>query len=210
MDTLNWGKKFEEAGALWRMNYDNLRGAHAELTSDKHSDGYCNCAKIVENPALVAAVAQALIEKLTPSFEGTPPDYVVGPAYGAITFAHEVAKQLGTKFAFTEIEYVDGKKTQVLKRFDIKAGQTALIIEDVKTTGGSAQSTISVLAEKGVTILPEVGLLLNWSGEATLGNYKAVALVDAKMNVWEPADCPLCKQGSKAVRPKGSWDTLAR
>lgn len=208
MTEQDWVKKFEDIGALWRMNYD-ASGAHAKLTSGKHSDGYINCAKIVEDPQLLAEVVAAMIEKLKPKSNGELPDFVVGPAYGAITIAHEVARQLGTKFGFTEVEYTNEGKMQVMKRFDIPAGAKVLIIEDVKMTGGSAQKTIKVLEEAGIEVLPFVGFINSWN-EPELGGREVVALISGTMNVWEPEDCPLCKEGGEAVRPKANWDQLAR
>lgn len=206
---LDWAQKLEDAGALWRMNYE-AEGAHALLTSGKHSDAYANCAKIVEDPALVAEIADGIIERLqdTPGYE--KPEYVVGPAYGAITFAHEVARQLGVKFGFTEIEYTDEGKQQVLKRFDIPEGAKTLVIEDVTTTGGSAMKTIQVLKDAGADVLPMIGYILNWSGKEEIDGYKLVPLINAQMMVYEPEACTLCKEGREAVRPKSHWSELAR
>lgn len=206
---LDWGKKFEEAGALWRMNYD-AEGAHAKLTSGKHSDAFINCSKIVEDPVLVAEAAEGIIEKLqdTPGYEN--PEWVVGPAYGAITFAYEVARQLGVKFGFTEVEYTDEGKMQVLKRFDIAPGAKTLVIEDVVTTGGSAMKTVNVLKEKGVDVLPMVGFIMNWTGKDEIDGNTLVPLINAQMMVYEPESCTLCKEGREAVRPKANWDKLAR
>ncbi len=209
MEQTNWTQVLADAGVLWRMNYE-AEGAHAELTSGKHSDGYCNCAKIVEDPELVAKVAAGIIAKLQSVLGDVKPDWVVGPAYGAITFAHEVAKQLGTKFGFTEIEYTDTGKMQVLKRFDIPENAKVLVIEDVVTTGGSALKTVTTLTDIGVTVLPYVGIILNWSGQTNIGEYTLVPLIDAKMNVYEPVECPLCAKGAPAVRPKSHWHELAR
>ncbi|MFT5037030.1 MAG: orotate phosphoribosyltransferase [Candidatus Azotimanducaceae bacterium] len=207
---MDWGKKLEELGVLWRMNYDNPSGAHALFTSGMHADGYCNCAKIVVDPAFTSQVAAAMIEKVVPKLNGVTPDFVIGPAYGAVTFAHEVAKQLGVKFAFTEIDYTDEGKMQALKRFDIPEGAKVLVIEDMKSTGGSAIKTISVLEEAGIEVLPVVGLVGNWSGDETIGDKEVVSLFSEKLNIWEADECPLCKNGSEAVRPKGNWDKLAR
>lgn len=207
---IDWGKKLEDCGALWRMNYENKDGAHAELTSGKHSDGYCNCAKIVMNPKLVEEIAAGIIEKLEKESGYMKPDFVVGPAYGAITFAHEVARQLGTNFGFTEVEYTDEGKMQVLKRFDIPEEAKVLVIEDVTTTGGSILKTINALERSGVKSLPTVGLILNWSGKTEIEGYKIVSLLEAKMNVYEPDACELCSAGREAVRPKANWAKLAR
>lgn len=209
MNTTDWSKKIEDAGALWRMNYD-AEGAHALLTSGKHSDGYFNGAKVVTKPRLVAAVADGIIENLQAQPDFEMPDYVVGPAYGAITFAHEVARQLDVKFGFTEVKETDEEKMQVLKRFDIPAAAKVLVIEDVTTTGGSALKTINALKEAGCSVLPMIGLILNWSGKKEIDGYKIVPLIDAQMMVYEPKECSLCKEGREAVRPKSHWNELAR
>lgn len=208
MTEAEWKKKFEDIGALWIFNSEG-EGAHALLTSGQHSNGYMNCAKIVEDPDLVSQVAAALIEKITPKLQNATPDYVVGPAYGAITFAHEVARQLKTKFAFTEVEYTDEGKMQVLKRFDIPEGASVLVIEDIKTTGGSALKTIGVLEAAGVSVLPFVGFVLNRT-EPMLGDREVISLIDVPMSNWSAEDCELCKKGGEAVRPKSNWDKLAR
>ncbi len=206
---INWSEKLASAEALWRLNAE-AAGAHAELTSGKHSDGYMNCAKIVRDPQLVAEVAAGIIANLEKESAYQKPDWVVGPAYGAVTFAHEVARQLDTKFGFTEVEYTDEGKMQVLKRFDIGSNETVLVIEDITTTGGSALKTINVLKEQGITVLPLVGLILNWSGQSEIEGNKIVSLIEAKMNVYDPDECPLCKEGREAVRPKANWEKLAR
>ena len=209
MSNTDWGKKFEEAGALWRMNYDNEEGGHALLTSGKHSDAYSNGAKIVQNPQMVEAVIADLLEKIKQHEAYQKPDWVVGPAYGAVTYAHEAARQLDTKYAFTEIEYTDEGKMQVLKRFDIAEGDVVLVIEDLKTTGGSAQKTIDVVEAVGANVLPMVGFITNWT-EPKIGERDVISLIEPTMNIWESDECPLCEKGSEAVRPKYDWDKLAR
>ncbi len=209
MQNNDWGTRLETEGVLWRMNHV-ATGAHAELTSGKHSDGYCNCAKIAVDPALTTEVATAMIGKLLPALGDERPDFVIGPAYGAITFAYEIARQLGVQFGFTEIEYTEAGKMQVLKRFEIPAGAKVLVVEDIKSTGGSANKTIEALEAAGISVLPVVGLIGNWSGEATVGNKQAIALFEGTMNIYDPESCPLCAAGGKAVRPKSHWDELAR
>lgn len=210
MEQSEWKKAFAEAGAFWQMNYENMAGAHAELTSGKHSDGYINCSKLVTDPKLVEKIAAGIIEKLKAKPDFKQPDWVVGPAYGAIGYAYEVARQLGSKFGFTEVKYTDEGKMQVLSRFDITPTETVLVIEDVTTTGGSALKTVRVVEETGCTVLPMIGLIMNWSGMDEIDGYKIVSLVSGQMRVYSPEACELCKQGSHAVRPKGNWSALSR
>ena len=209
MTEQDWIQKFEEIEALWRMNYD-ADGAIALLTSGNLSDGFMNCTKIMARPELVSEVAAGIIEKLK-NIEGyETPDWVVGPAYGAIAFGFEVARQLNAKFAFTEIEYTDEGKMQVLKRFDIPSDAKVLVIEDITTTGGSALKTINVLKEQNIDVLPVVGLVLNRSGKSEIEGYTLTALVDFEMNVWTPEELPESLKDRETVRPKADWDKLAR
>ena len=95
-----------------------------------------------------------------------------------------------------------------LKRFDILPGSNALVVEDVFTTGETTRQTITALEEKGIVIWPIIGVLVNRSGENCLNGRQVVALIDRPMPIWSAEDCPLCKQGSEAIRPKANWTQL--
>ena len=133
------------------------------------------------------------------------PDWVIGPAFGAITLGHEIAHGLNKKFAFTEPVQIKGKKMQVLKRFEIEAGEKVLVVEDAISTGGSILKTIEVLENIGVEIIPCVASVVNWSGRDKLGNRDIISLFSAQPKRWTPESCPLCKGGSEALRPKANW-----
>jgi orotate phosphoribosyltransferase len=203
--TTDWRALLEEHAVFWK--HAGGDHPHAFLTSGKHSDGYCNSAQFVSKPELVAEVAAGIIARVQPLLTAKP-DYVVGPAMGAVTIGHEVARQMGTRFAFTEPVHTEEGKMQVLSRFTIPKGATALIVEDAITTGGSAQKTIDELLKHGVDVLPFVCVIIDWSENAAFKDYKIVSLISSKMNVWEAEECLLCKQGSKAVRPKANWSEL--
>ena len=132
---IDWIKKFKDIGMLWLHDKD-FNKVHALLTSGKHSDGYNNGAKLVENPRILEEVVAAMIDNSKEYLNGEIPDVIMGPAMGAITIGHEWARQLGTKFAFTEPVHTDEGKMQKLKRFDIPKGSKVLIVEDMVTTGG--------------------------------------------------------------------------
>lgn len=210
MAVSDWEGKLRRVGAFWRHDGDPNK-PHALLTSGKHSDGYYNGAKLVENPGILAEVIAGMTEKIEPYFKGEKPTYIMGPAMGAITLGHEMARQLGTKFAYTEIAYTDEGKMQVLKRFDIPEDVRVMIVEDAVSTGGSIKKTIDVLEERGVQVLPYIPIIIDWSGGAASaleGKQEIIPLLSIPMNIWEPDECELCKQGSQALRPKANWDRL--
>ncbi len=205
MTQTNWGDKLKEMGILWQHGGDCSK-PHALWTSGLHADTFNNGSKLLEDPNMLAEVAGGMIEAMQDLMKDNKPDWVVGPAMGAVTIGHEVARQLGTKFAFTEPVQVDGEKMQVLKRFDIPKGATALVVEDAISTGGSMVKTIDVLESVGVEVLPYVGTIVNWSGSDKLGERKIVALFAGTPRKWQPEECELCKCGSEALRPKANWD----
>jgi orotate phosphoribosyltransferase len=132
---------------------------------------------------------------------------VIGSAFGAITLAYGVAEQLGARAGFTEKDG-DGMK---LSRFEIAAGEKVLVVEDTISTGGSTLKTIEALHKAGVKdgdILPYIICLVNRSGSDELAGRKLRALITTTIHTWQPNECPLCKAGSQAVRPKSHWKEL--
>ncbi len=206
----NWGDRLKEMGILWQHDGD-CQKPHALWTSGRHANTFNNGSKLVEEPTLLAEVAEGIIEKITSHSEYQKPNWVLGPAFGAVTLGHEIAKQLKTKFAFTEPVQTEKGKEQVLKRFEIGAGETVLVVEDAISTGGSMLKSIAVLEELGAEVLPYVASIVNWSGKDNLEGRKIFALFSDKPKSWESAEeCPLCQCGSDALRPKANWDKFVK
>ncbi|NDK08327.1 hypothetical protein EOM39_03695 [Candidatus Gracilibacteria bacterium] len=202
---INWGDKLKEMGILWQFDGDYTK-PHALWTSGMHGDTFNNGSKLVENPRLLSEIVSGIIVDLEPLIKKEKPDWIIGPAFGAITLGHELARQLGTKFAFTEPVQTPEGKMQVLKRFDIKKGDRVLVVEDAISTGGSIVKTIAILEGLGAEVLPFVATIVNWSGNEYLGTKKIFSLYSGIPKKWEQDDCELCKKGSIALRPKANWD----
>lgn len=203
--TTNWKKTFEDYGAIWIHN-GSPDQPHALLTSGLHSDGFVNCTFVTQHPkVLQSAVSEGLKDLLSE----TNAEWVIGSAFGAITLAHAIAYHLGARSGFTE---KDGELMK-LSRFEISSGDRVLVVEDTITTGGSTKKTIEGVKAAGVDdsrILPYIVSLVNRSGKDDLDGRKIRALLTLDIHAWTPADCPLCKIGSQAVRPKGNWQVLTR
>lgn len=107
-------------------------------------------------------------------------------------------------------ERTDGAKSMVFTDEDlgILPGQTVLLCEDVLTTGGSVDLTATAVTNAGGIVLPFLLVLVNRSGLTEAGGKKIVALIDRPMPMWTPEECPLCKEGSEAIRPKDNWAAL--
>lgn len=190
---------------LW-CHDGNMKRPHALLTSGKHSDGFFDAGRLFfDHPRLARELVSDFVEtKVQPAFQGRLAiGCIIGPAFGAITFARDVADALDTKFCFTVPKGEGSEKTFALeKRFSI-AGQVVLPVEDVITTAGSIRKTIEV-AESAGAIVPEAILAIcNRSGLQEVGGRQIIAMFDIPMKTWDGiADCPCCKEGSRAIRPK--------
>lgn len=118
---------------------DAMLEGHFVLSSGLHSNRYFQCAKVLQFPEHAKGLGKALAEK----FATENITCVVGPAMGGIIIAHETASSLGVRCLFTE--RVQGK--MALRRgFAVEAEDRVLVVEDVITTGGSAQEVIELLS----------------------------------------------------------------
>ena len=91
--------------------------------------------------------------------------------------------------------------TMTLRRgFTLKPDQHVLVVEDVWTTGGSTEETIHVVQEAGGRVVA-AGALIDRGGGAIEFPVESNALIQMKIDSYEPEDCPLCRQGSVAVKP---------
>ncbi len=206
---IDWGEKLKKMGILWQHDC-NPATPHALWTSGRHADTFNNGSKLVENPNIMVQVAEGLIDKMKNDLSINKPDWIVGPAFGAVTIAYEIAKQLEIKFAFTEPVQIGANKEQVLRRFDIKEGEKVLVVEDAISTGDSILKTIKTLEDKGVSVLPFVASIVNWSESNKLGKRKINSLFSASIKSWTKNECELCKMGSKVFRPKANWSKFKK
>ncbi|MBM3307044.1 MAG: orotate phosphoribosyltransferase [Candidatus Eisenbacteria bacterium] len=174
-----------ESGAL-------LKG-HFRLSSGRHSDEYCQCARVLERPE----AAEELGAMLAELFVGDDVDAVVSPALGGIIIGHEVARALGVRCLFAERE--DGRMT-LRRGFALREGERALIIEDVRTTGGSVLEVAEVVRAAGA-VVAGFGFILDRSREPRDLGAPARALARRPMESHEPERCPLCADGVPVVKP---------
>ena len=119
---------------------------HFLLSSGRHSNRYCQCARLLQYPDKAAEVLEVVVDKI----KDLGIDVVVGPAMGGIVAAYEVGRQLGKPAIFTERE--DGVMT-LRRGFELEEGQKVIIMEDVVTTGKSSLETKKALEGYGVKYL---------------------------------------------------------
>ncbi len=183
---------FEETGAY-------LKG-HFRLTSGLHSGEYLQCAKLLAVPRYAEKLGRDLAAQVRPMIgDDQNVDVVVSPAIGGIVIGQEVARALGALSFFTERDAASNE--MVLRRgFEVKPGETAVVVEDVVTTGGSTKEVVDVLKAARVNVLAACSIIDRSNGRAHVG-VQRVALATLNPMTWQPEDCPLCKAGEPLVKP---------
>jgi orotate phosphoribosyltransferase len=181
---------FEQTGAI-------LRG-HFRLTSGLHSAEYLQCAKVLQYPVHAETLGRAMAMRFREMAKGEAIPLVVAPAMGGLIIGHEVARALRARFQFTERD-ASGRMT-LRRGFELSPGETAVVVEDVITTGGSSREVVDLLRDSGVSILAAGSIIDRSGGHADLGAPR-VALATLSVTTWEPDLCPLCRQGSVPVKP---------
>ncbi|MFZ7103699.1 MAG: orotate phosphoribosyltransferase [Peptococcaceae bacterium] len=170
-----------------------LKTGHFKLSSGLHSNGYVQCALLLQEPLVAATVCKDLAEK----FRKAEPQIVVGPALGGVIAAYEVAGSLGVPGIFAERE--NGKMT-LRRGFRVHKGQKALVIEDVITTGGSSQEVVELLQNLGAEVIG-VGSIIDRSSTAVKLTVPYQSLIKLEIDTFQPEDCPLCRQGIEITKP---------
>ncbi len=169
-----------------------LLEGHFQLTSGLHSNRYVQCAKLLSHPVEAEAVCKALAAR----FADVTVDIVLGPALGGVVVAHEVARALGTPALFSERK--DGE--MLLRRgFSIPTGAKVLIVEDVVTTGGSVKEVLQLVRDAGGEIVG-VGSIVQRAPSSPF-DVRYESLLALQVTAWDPGECPLCAEGSSAVKP---------
>ncbi|MDQ6663763.1 MAG: orotate phosphoribosyltransferase [Acidobacteriota bacterium] len=179
-----------------------LKG-HFRLTSGLHSGEYLQSALVLRYPRhaeeLGGSLASSLKEVTSPREIGL----VVAPALGGLIIGHEVARALNTPFLFAERD-ASGRMT-LRRGFTVDPGATAVVVEDVITTGGSTREVIEILQNLGVSVLAAGSIVDRSAGTATLGVPRA-SLVTLDVISYPPETCPMCREGIPVSKP-GSRNT---
>jgi orotate phosphoribosyltransferase len=168
-----------------------LLEGHFLLSSGKHSNKYCQCAKLLQYPDKAEKVIKVVAEKL----KDVEFDIIVGPAMGGIIVSYELARQTGKPGIFSE--RVDGVMT--FKRgFEISKGQKVLISEDVVTTGKSSFETAEIIKAAGGEVIGIACIVDRSCAKISFPIYSA-----AKLNIetFDKDECPLCKNGIPFIKP---------
>jgi orotate phosphoribosyltransferase len=182
---------------LFRTTGAYLEG-HFRLTSGLHSPNYLQCALVLRHPPAAEDLGRRLAAQLHTILD-EPVALVVSPALGGLIIGHEVARALGTPFLFTERD-PETRKMLLRRGFTVQPGETAVVVEDVITTGGSTRDVVESLRAAGARVLA-AGSIIDRSGGAAAVGVPRVALATLQVAAHSPDTCPLCREGVPVVKP---------
>lgn len=190
------------------MDSNALLQGHFKLSSGNHSQYYLQSAKVLEDPKTAKLLADALAVQIKES--GIEIDTVCSPALGGLIAGFALAQALNVRFIFAE--RVNGEMS-IRRGFEVRKGEKVLICEDIITTGGSAMEAAAVVKSLGGEIVGAAALAnrgfckREGSDVTTQPNCKLpqdipfFALADFTFEMYAPENCPLCKDGSEAIKP---------
>ena len=185
-----------------------LLDGHFLLASGNHSSRYLQSAKVMEYPKQAAMLTDALAKMIHDA--GIEVDTVCAPALGGVLTGYELARSLDVRSIF--VEKKEGGM-ELRRGFDIAKGEKIIICEDIITTGGSALKAAKAIEALGGEIvafasLANRGLCQRVGGEskakeacALPANIPLFSLDDFTFEMYAPEDCPMCKEGSTAIKP---------
>ncbi|MDR2811779.1 MAG: orotate phosphoribosyltransferase [Endomicrobium sp.] len=184
----------EDIRQLFKRNNALLKG-HFKLSSGLHSDTYFQSALILQYPKEAERLGEELAKTIKEN--NIKVDVVVSPAIGGIVIGQEIGRALSVRVIFTE--RVDGKV--LLRRgFSVSANEKVLVVEDVITTGLSSREVIRMLKANGSQVVAVVSLVDRSAGKVDFG-VSRFSLLSLEVKIYKEKDCPMCKEGSIAVKP---------
>jgi len=197
---MNIEQIYKDANALFE--------GHFKLSSGNHSRFYLQSAKVLEDPKIAKLLAEALAIKIKSS--RIKIDAVCSPALGGIIAGFALATALNVRFIFAE--RVNGEMT-IRRGFEVNPEEKYLICEDIITTGGSALEAamqiekakaevvgFAALANRGFCQRVESQVSRKENCKLPL-NKPLFALEDFAFEMYSPENCPMCKDGSEAIKP---------
>lgn len=201
--------------AFWEYDYyaadTGKLGYHAELKSGLHSDGFLVSRILLAPENIKTLIAKQMAGRLKEMI-GVLPNFVAGVPDGATALAEAVGKELDVPIV--RMRKVGGK---IGLADSLDPNTSILLIEDICTRGtGFAEAVNAILQTQPFAyILPFDPVIINRGGLTsvtvdTVGDFEIIAIADLRVQDWPPADCPLCKRGSKAIKPKDSDENWRR
>jgi len=185
-----------------------LLDGHFLLASGNHSRRYLQSAKVLESPKRAELICNALAKMIQES--EIKIDTVCAPALGGVLAGYELARSLGVRSIF--VEKKEGGM-ELRRGFEVAENENILICEDIITTGGSAMKAAKAIEALGANVVAFASLANRGFCKREGSNIEAqsecklsskvpfFALDDFTFEMFSPEECPMCKEGSIAIKP---------
>jgi len=172
-----------------------IQHGHFILSSGKRSGTYCQCAKLFVHPEIAEKLCIELASKVK-NLVNKKIDYVVAPAMGGILVGYELARHLKSKSVFYErAENI----FQLRRGFKIEPKSNVLLVEDVITTGKSANECISELNKIGVNLLAKVCIIDRTNSDSEIQNPISIHKLD--IPIYDKDSLPDDLKAIEAIKP---------
>lgn len=175
-----------------------LLDGHFLLSSGRHSSRYIEKFRVLEQPRL----ASRLCGEIARRFNERDVECVVGPVTGGIILAFDIARHLGCRAVYAE-RADDGVGFTFRRGFQLKPNERVLVVEDIVTTGGSAQKVVDVVRAHGGEVVG-IGLLCDRSGgQIDFGVPIVESLLKLNIESYAPDEVPawIVEKYGKAIKP---------
>jgi orotate phosphoribosyltransferase len=178
------------------------RRGHFVLESGYHAGLWLDLDALFTRPRAIAP----FVERLANRLRAYEPHMVCGPLLGGALLAQSLATVLGADFSFTQPAPAAAGSGLYRARYvlpsalrDRVRNRRVALVDDVMSAGSSLRATCEELrAEGAIPVVVGALMVLGDIGErhfrVTLG-LPVEAVVRDQLEVWLPAECPLCARG---------------
>jgi len=169
------------------------RRGHFQLSSGRHADAYLQCTRALGDTAFARRVGRQLADQS----RGLEADVVATPGVSSMLLGFVVADALAVPLVWFE----DAGGAPVLRRGQrVRADARVLVVEDVLTTGRTAERAAAQVRAEGAEVVGFTALVDRSTSELPLP-WPASSLVQAPLVTHPPQDCQQCADGVALVDP---------
>ncbi len=219
-----WLERFANIGAYFKHD-GNVNRPHVVLGTGIHSDHFFNSQVFVSDP-MHLDIACTDLYRLVKAFykDSCNTHWVIGFSSDSIAIASSFARTMtlsgGSHYphraGYCEREHHTLGGGMIINSSLFPKVSKPIVIGNVVISDGLAFSSLlsafsgKVPGERNIFGLGFVACLWSYLRDTKTRGVEIVSLVKSPGDLWSNGSCPLCKQGSIALKPEipGNWDKL--